>query len=357
MIKQITVAVFLAGAVFLGIKGKALLEKRKIQIQNEPTPKQMEISILLTKAKQQTLSQKERVLATILAEKSIKLSTKLAGFIKKVYVKESDFVKKGDLLVSIDSNELNNNINSLKEAITAQQKDYQVAKSIYQTNKKLCKIGGLPKEKLELSLVALKAKEANLNSTKEKLKSLENQLRYLTIKAPFDGKVDNILLHEGDLAVTGRPILTMSNNSQKLLFTTSNHDIKTGQKVFYKDKLIANVTSIYNTAKNGLLTAEAKIQKPLNLPLNSSINIDVVTKEKRGCTLSDTTILHNKDGDFIMAYTKGRFVPVKVKILIEDKNKVLITPCPKVPVANASEAKLSSLTALKDVKVVGESDE
>ena len=357
MIKKVTTVIFLIGAILLAIKGKALLEKRKEEVQNQPTPKQMQIAIRLAKAHRGTLYEKERVLATISADKSIKLSTKLAGYIEKMYVEESDRVKKGDLLVHIDSKELKNSINSLKKALTAQQKDYQVAKTIYQTNKALYKAGGLPKEKLDLSLVALKAKEANLNSTREKLKSLQNQLSYLSIKAPFDGTIDNLFLHEGDLAVTGKPILSMSTDSKKLIFTSSNFNIKPNQKVLFNNEIIGEISNIYNTAKNGLLTAEAVIHKPINLPINSSINIEIILKEKSGCILPDTTILHTKEGNFIMVYSDKKFTPIKVDILIEDKNQVLITPCPKIPVANASEAKLSSLPALKNVKVIGENNE
>jgi len=358
MNKKIVTIIFIIAAILLAIKGKSLLNERKNEVNNAPTPKEQPLYIQLASAKEDTLYQKEKLLANLLAKKSIKLSTKLAGFVKKVYVKESDLVKKGDILVEIDSNELKNSINSLKDAIKAQEKDLQVSKKIYQTNKKLYKIGGLPKEKLDLSYVGLKAKEANLNSSVQKLKSLQNQLRYLTIKAPFDAKVDAIILHEGDLAVTGKPILSLSSLKQKLVFSFAKQsNIKLKDKVLYKGTPIAGVSTIYNIANNGLLTAEATLTKPINLPVNSSINIEVVTKEKKGCTLPDTTILHNKDGNYIMAYSKKRFIPIKVDVLIEDIDKVLISPCPKVPVANASEAKLSSLPALKNVKIIGAKDE
>ncbi len=43
-------------------------------------------------------------------DKSIKVSTKMAGYIKKIYVKEGDKVKIGELLAKIDEHDINSNI-------------------------------------------------------------------------------------------------------------------------------------------------------------------------------------------------------------------------------------------------------
>jgi multidrug resistance efflux pump len=66
---------------------------------------------------QGTLRHTEGYLAQIVSDKSIKLSTKLAGYIEKVYVSESQVVKKGDVLVSIDAIEIRSNIDALKATL------------------------------------------------------------------------------------------------------------------------------------------------------------------------------------------------------------------------------------------------
>lgn len=53
-----------------------------------------------------------------------------------------------------------------------------------------------------------------LKNTQEKIDSLTHQLSYLGIRAPFDGVVDKLMLHEGDLAATGKPILALSNGKK-----------------------------------------------------------------------------------------------------------------------------------------------
>ena len=211
-----------------------------------------------------------------------------------------------------------------------------------------------------MSAVSLEVKKANIQSLKEKLKSLKNQLTYLTIKAPFDGEIDTIFLHEGDLAVMGKPIISMSDYSQKLIFSyapTQKITIKKSQKVFYENQEIGEINSIYNTSKNGLVTAEVKLFKEIDKPFGSSINIDVLIASEKGCILPDSTILHKEDSNYVLAFEDGKFVPMKVDITLQNKNFVAISPCPKVPVATANETKLSALPAYNNIKVVGVKDE
>ena len=358
--KRFVTIVFIIAVILLGIKGRGLLKSRQDQMQHQPTPKLPILSVELGKAKSGLLLNKVSYLAQLQADKSIKLSTKLAGFIKKVYVSESDIVKKGDILVTIDAKELKANLESLKATLIAQENDLYLAQKIYNRNIKLYKVGGISKEMLETSSVGVKMKKAMVEGTKQKIVGLKNQLSYLDIKAPFDGKIDNIFLHEGDLAATGRPILSMSNSKQKLVFSyaiTKNSTIKKAQPVFYNGKNIGKITTIYNTSQNGLSTAEVALEEELKVPLGSSINIDVVTKAKKGCIIDSDALIHRKDGDFIMIYHDKNFTPLKVQTYISTEDKVMISPCPKFSYARASEAKLARLPSYSKVKVIGEKDE
>jgi hypothetical protein len=178
----------------------------------------------------------------------------------------------------------------------------------------------------------------------------------LKIVAPFDGEIDAILLHEGDLAATGKAILSMSNAKQKLLFSyapTQKSVIKKEQDVFINSEQVGYVKSIYTTSKNGLISAEVTLTKKLALPTGSSVNIEVLTQEAKGCIVPSDTLLHKKESTFVMAYEKGLFSPVKVNIDMQDAHRVLISPCPEVPIAQASEVKLAQLPAYDRVNILG----
>ena len=351
----ITVVAVLA-VVILGIKGKGLLEKRKEEVAHEALPTTASMSVQVAKAKQGTLKNSVSFLAQILSDKSIKLSTKLAGYVEKVMVEEAQEVKKGELLIRIDSVELKSNIEALEATFQAQKRDVALARSIYTRNQKLYHVGGLSKEKLDISKVTLEMKQSIIENSRQKIAQLKHQLSYLKIVAPFDGVIDSVLLHEGDLAATGKPIITMSNGAKKLLFAyapSEKNTIMIDQAVLFNGEKIGAIKSIYPTSKNGLISAEVSLSKTLSYPVGSNINIDVLTQEKEGCLLPSDTLIHKKEGTFIMIEDHGSFTPMKVNVEIEKKDQIIVTPCPKHAVARGSEVKLSKLQAYDKVTILG----
>ncbi len=358
--KVVVTTLFLVGAVLFGIKGKGLLKERQEEVKSLPLPKAERMSVRLAQPADRTLRQTESFQAQLLAERGIKLSTKLAGFVEKVYVTESQHVRKGTPLVSIDATEVRSSIEALRAALSAQKNDLAVAKSIYSRNRKLYEAGGLSKERLDLSRAALEAKSSAVENTVQKIAQLEHQLSYLKIVAPFDGVIDAIVLHEGDLAAAGRPIVTMSSDTKKVVFSFSPsllETIKTGDRVYYEGEEAGHIRAVYNTAQNGLARAEVALDRPIDLPVGSSLNITVETEKASGCTVPTDTLLHKKEGTYLMVFDEGRFEPLKVKVRLEDAEYALVTPCPKERVARGSEVKLAALPAFEHVEIIGEKDE
>lgn len=336
------------------IKGKGLLESRKAEISNEALPGATLVTVSVVDPIQGIMRDRESYLAQVVSEKSIKLSTKLTGYIKNVYVDESQKVRKGDVLVQLDEIELQSSIKALEATLQVQYNDLELAKSIYMRNMKLFKVGGLAKEKLDISKVSMQAKEVVIENSMQRIEQLKHQLSYLKIVAPFDGVIDNILLHEGDLAAAGKPILGMSSGEKKLIFSyvPKNTPIKKDQSVWTEDKKIGHIRSIYTVAQNGLTNAEVKLAAKIDLPIGSNMNIEVLTRETEGCILPDDTILYKKEGTFVMVYDKEKFRPLQVNIEMEDDNHLLISPCPSTSVAQGSEVKLAQLPALENVQVI-----
>jgi len=355
--KKIVTIIAIIGVIFLGIKGKSLLKERQSEIKNAPTPTPPQVTIEAVKPKQGVLTNSISFLAQVESKRAVKLSTKLAGFVKYVAVKEAQSVKKGDLLVEIDAIELNSNIKALQATIDAQKKDVKLAKTIYIRNKKLYRVGALAKEKLEASKVALDMKKSILENSIQKLSQLRHQLTYLKIVAPFDGVVDAILLHKGDLAATGKPIIIMSDKKKKLLFSyTAKDDIKRGDEVYLKGKRIGFVSAIYPTSKNALFSAEVALDKDLLIPNGMNVAIDVLTKRVKGCIVSINSLIHKKNGTFVMVKNGDKFTPLKIKVVIKSKDRAIISPCPNGYIAKGSEVKLSQLGAYSKVGIIRNRD-
>ncbi len=125
------------------------------------------------------------------------ISPEINGQIKKVHVKEGRRVRKGELLVSLNSD-------IIKSGIAEAKSGLELADTIYNRRK------GLWKKKIGSEVQYLQAK-TNKESLENRLKSLEAQLDMALIKAPIDGIVDDVLKKEGELAIPGLQLLRLVN--------------------------------------------------------------------------------------------------------------------------------------------------
>ncbi len=343
----------------LMMKGKGLLEDRKSEVANEVLPVATSISVSVVNPTQGVLEHKATYLAHIASDKSINLSSKLTGYVEQIFVQESQKVKKGDVLVQIDQMELKSTIQALKATHTAHQDDLALAKSIYARNVKLFRVGGLAKEQLDISSAAVQNKQATLENTIQKIEQQTHQLSYLKIVAPFDAEVDAVLLHEGDLAASGKPILSLSSGVKKLIFSypPENASIQKGLEVWAENEPIGSIKALYTTSSNGLAKAEVELNSTLDLPVGSSLTIHVLTKKSKGCIVPSDTVLHKKEGSFVMMYEKGKFTLVHVTIEMQEDQQMLVSPCPTSAIAKASEVKLSQLPAYDKVEITGAQNE
>jgi len=147
-----------------------------------------------------------------------------------------------------------------------------------------------------------------------------------------------------------------NQNLELIIKTNQLIEIVKNGAYFYEHQNIGLVKSIYPTSSHGLVTAEVDLLEKLPFPVGTSIGIDVLTDEMQGCILPSDTILHKKEGTFVMVYNGESFTPVKVKVRIEANGQVIVDPCPKALVARGSEVKLSKLQAYDKVNVLGEKD-
>ncbi|WP_457747800.1 efflux RND transporter periplasmic adaptor subunit [Sulfurimonas sp.] len=354
MKKIITLVIVVAVIALAAIK---LLSTKK-EVANQPTPLALNYSIQTTNVVEGEVLQKRPFLAKLESDKEIKVATKLSGVITKLFVSESQSVKKGDLLVSIDDKAIKSNLNTLKETLKVQKSDVEYYASVLKRNKKLYQANAISKEKYDASKLQLLGKQAALKATKDKISSLKVDLTYLQVRAPFDGVVSGIFLHKGDLATFSKPILALSAHAQKMQFSyaSTNKKISIGQRVLQNNQEIGKISKIYPNAQNNLNVAEVALSKKIQQTNDSYLSVEVVTNSARGCTLPLNALLHEKGATFILAYNKTKFHKRAVDIVVEGDERVIISPCVNEKIALASESKLSILPFYENLTVVGVND-
>ena len=124
-----------------------------------------------------------------------KLRSEIKGQVTEIFVKEGQIVKAGDKLVAIDDNDLKQRISAAKASLAQRIIELKGAKSLGQKGYQ--------------SEAALAQAQANVESAKAQLKSLELALENTLIVSPFDGVLNERMVEVGDLLRDGDAIVTV----------------------------------------------------------------------------------------------------------------------------------------------------
>ena len=177
------------------------------------------------------------------------MTSRYMGFVKKVYVIEGQRVKKGQLLYTIDSKEIDSAKSQVELAISQAELALQMNRNQYNNilinlarHQRLYKKGMVSKYELEnLELAAKNTKamieiaEKQVAQAKAKLQEVLNQYKYLNVRAPNDSVVIAKKINQGDMAIPGMPAIILTDLSRlKVMTEISESDlinVKVGQRV------------------------------------------------------------------------------------------------------------------------------
>lgn len=178
---------------------------------------------------------------TVISDNRKILTSRYMGFVKEVKVSEGDRVKKGKLLYAIDSKDIDSAKTQAQLAISQAMLSYQMnvnqyenAKLNLQRHKRLLKQDMVSKfdvENLELSVKNLKAmikiSKSQVSQARAKLNEVNDNYKYLKIKAPNDGVIVNVNIKVGEMAMPGNPAVVLSDLSDlKILTEVSESNLK-----------------------------------------------------------------------------------------------------------------------------------
>lgn len=186
---------------------------------------------------------------TVISDNTKMITSRFMGFVTNVKVSEGDTVKKGDLLYTIDSKEIDSALIQVELGISQAQLSLQMYQNQY-TNVKL----NLERHRrlLEKDMVSkfevenLALAEENLANmifiakkqvaqAEAQLEEVKNQYKYLNITAPNNGVIVNKNIEVGEMAMPGMPAIELSDLTNLKISAEISEDnlskIREGQKV------------------------------------------------------------------------------------------------------------------------------
>ncbi|WP_201353503.1 efflux RND transporter periplasmic adaptor subunit [Hydrogenimonas urashimensis] len=186
---------------------------------------------------------------SVVSDNQKMMTSRYMGFVKKVYVVEGERVKKGQLLYTIDSKEIDSAKSQVELAISQAELALQMNQNQYNNiltnlarHERLFKKGMVSKYELEnLQLAAENTKamieiaKKQVAQAKAKLAEVKNQYKYLAVRAPNDAVVVEKRINAGEMAIPGMPAIILTDLSRLKIMTEISEsdlkDVKVGQKV------------------------------------------------------------------------------------------------------------------------------
>ncbi|QOP43406.1 efflux RND transporter periplasmic adaptor subunit [Sulfurimonas sediminis] len=150
---------------------------------------------------------------SVISDNQKMITSRFMGFVTNVNTSEGEKVKKGQILYSIDSREIDSAKRQAELSLQMYQNQYTNVKLNLERYKRLLKKDMVSKYEVENMELAAKNLQDMINIAKARLQEVENQYKYLHVKAPNDGVVVAKNIKVGEMAMPGMPAIVLSDLS------------------------------------------------------------------------------------------------------------------------------------------------
>ena len=256
------------------------------------------------------------------------LSFKNGGIIDKIYVKEGDYVKNGQMLASLNMTGINATATQAKLALEKANRDYKRAEKLYNDSV-------ATREQFENAKTALDVVEQDW-------KTIQFNLRYSEIRATMDGYILLKLASEGQMVGPGMPIFRLDGSGKGgWLVEVGISDrqwaqVKKGDSAMvYTDVMEEGIPAKISRKSEGLnpqsgtFTIYLQLETKKDLPIASGMfaKVKIFGKTTDSWAIPYESMLNGNHGEGFVFITKDKKTAKKVKVKIASiqKDNILIS--------------------------------
>lgn len=173
---------------------------------------------------------------TVTPARSVALAPKVTGQILSIPYAEGTWVQAGELLVQIDPEQFAAAVTRLEAKVEQVRLSSAHQEAEFARFEPLWQEQAISEQQYEKAKLARDLAAASLREAEAALEEARANLANTEIRAPEDGVLLNILAEPGDLAVTGKPIITFASGRDRVVeISVIEQDlphISTGMKAF-----------------------------------------------------------------------------------------------------------------------------
>ena len=150
----------------------------------------------------------------LVAKNSVNVSTRMMGYITDIRAEVGQNVSAGQLLVVVNSSDLQAKGGQANAQISQAQAHFKMAKKDYDRFQNLYKNESASQKELDDMQARYEMAKAGLQAAQQMKNEVNAQFHYTNITAPISGTVTTKFADKGDLANPGMPILTIESPSE-----------------------------------------------------------------------------------------------------------------------------------------------
>ncbi len=197
-------------------------------------------------------------------QEQAKISFKISGNIKKIYVKLGDKVKKGQLLAEIDPEVYKLKLKEANIALNNMRAKARNAEASYRRIKALYEEQNVSRSDYEKALTMYEVSKTGISAILNKIRQAKLQLRYTVVKAPDNGIIAYILQKENENIAAGMPVVVLNYGKK------TEVEIGVPETIINKIKQNMKAKVVFNTLKNKIFKSKVTkigVSPKLNTPL------------------------------------------------------------------------------------------
>ena len=147
----------------------------------------------------------------VTAVQSAKVGTRIMGFVDKIYARLGDKVKKGQVLVVINSTDLQAKLARADAGVLEAKAGFANAERDYKRLKNLMAANSASQKEMDDMSTHFEMTKARLEIARQMKNEVQAQFSYTNIRAPFDGLVTQKLVEPGDMANPGMTLVALES--------------------------------------------------------------------------------------------------------------------------------------------------
>ena len=262
-------------------------------------------------------------IADIQATKNVELRSRLSGFLEKIYVDEGAVVKAGQVLFQLNNEEYKADYAKADAALNIAISEAKKVELEKERTKKLVEKNIVSVTEADLIAVQYKAALSKVEEARAVKNQAQTKLSQTRIRAPFNGRIDRILLKEGSLLEEGSLITTISD----LGFVNVYFDISETEYLnlasdsnFRRNTFNKEVKLVLANGEEYPYAGEARIVESEFNPGTGSISLRAKFSNSEGL------LKHGASGKIAVPVSTGdtKFVHQKSVVEIQDKAYVYV---------------------------------